>query len=92
MKKTSFYKESRFSYIRPVVRVTKLKVYNYSNITSLEIEIHKLSQVGVEIPSGCMILFTGDIYHAGVSTFERRNGSYSSNFVLFSVILLKIMF
>ena len=90
--KKNWYKESRFSYIRPVDGITRLKVYNCSNITGLENVIHKSSQVIVEIPNGCIIVFTGDTYHAGVSTFERRNGSYSSNFVLFSVILLEIMF
>ena len=32
---TRFYKQSRFSYIRPVDGVTRLKVYNCSNITGL---------------------------------------------------------
>ena len=85
--KKIFYKESRFSYIGPVDGVTRLKVYNYSNITGLENEIHKSSQDGVEIPNECMILFTGDTYHAGVSTFERRNGSYPSNLRNFSYIV-----
>ena len=34
-----------------------------------------------------MILFTGDTYRAGVSTFERRNGSYPSNLRNFSYIV-----
>ena len=58
--KQRFYKESRFSYIRPVDGVTRLRVYNCSNITGLENEIHKSIDVVVEILSGCMILFTGD--------------------------------
>ena len=41
----------------------------------------------MEIPSGCMILFTGDTFHAGVSTIERRNGSYPSNLRIFSYIV-----
>ena len=85
--KTRFYKQSRFSYIRPVDGVTRLKVYNCSNITGLEKNIHRSSQVVVEISSGCMILFTGDTFHAGVSTFERRNGSYPSNLRIFSYIV-----
>ena len=87
MKKTRFYKYSRFSYIRPVDRVTILKVYNCSNITGLEKIIHRSSQVVVEIPSGCMILFTGDTFHTGVSTFERHNVSYPSNLRIFSYIV-----
>ena len=47
--KKSCYKESRFSYIRPVDGVTRLKVYNCSNINRLENVIHKSSQVVVEI-------------------------------------------
>jgi len=85
--KTNCYKESRFSYIRPVDGITRLKVYNCSNITGLENVIHKSSQVIVEIPNGCMIVFTGDTYHSGVSTFERRNGSYPSNLRIFSYIV-----
>ena len=34
-----------------------------------------------------MIVFTGDTYHSGVSTFERRNGSYSFNLRIFSYIV-----
>ena len=85
--KKSCYKESRFSYIRPVDGITRLKVFNCSNINGLENVIHKSSQVVVEIPSGCMIVFTGDTYHAGVSTFERRDGSYPSNLRIFSYIV-----
>ena len=62
-------------------------MYNCSNITGLENVIHKSSQVIVEIPNGCMIVFTGDTYHSGVSTFERRNGSYPSNLRIFSYIV-----
>ena len=85
--KRSCYKQSRFNYIRPVDGVTRLKVYNCSNINGLENVIHKSSQVVVEIPNGRMILFTGDTYHAGVSTFERRNGSYPSNLRIFGYIV-----
>ena len=34
-----------------------------------------------------MILFTADTFHAVVSTFEKRNGSYPSNFRFFSYIV-----
>ena len=87
MNKARFYKQSIFGYIIPVDGVTRLKVYNCSNITGLEKNIHRSSQVVVEISSGCMILFTGDTFHAGVSTFERRNGSYPSNLRIFSYIV-----
>ena len=64
-----------------------MKLYNSSNITGLKKEVHKSSQVVVEIPSGCVIIFTGDTFHARVSTFERRNGSYPSNLRIFSFIV-----
>ena len=64
-----------------------MKVYNCSNINGLEGVIHKLRQVIVEILNGCMIVFTGDTYNSGVSTFERRNGSYPSNLRIFSYIV-----
>ena len=64
-----------------------MKVYNCSNITGLEKIIHRSSQVVVEIPSGCVIVFTGDTFHARVSTFERRNDSYLSNLRIFSYIV-----
>ena len=49
--------------------------------------VHISSQVVVEISNECMILFTGDMFHAGVSNFERRNGSYPSNLRIFSYIV-----
>ena len=85
--KKSCYKESRFSYIRLVDGVTRLKVYNCSNINGLENIIQKFSQVVAGIPSRCMIVFPGDMYHSGVSTFERRNGSYPSNLRIFRYIV-----
>ena len=49
--------------------------------------IRRSSQVVVEIPSECILLFTADTFHAGVSTFEKCNGSYSSNLHIFSYIV-----
>ena len=34
-----------------------------------------------------MIVFTGDTYHAGVSSIERSNGSYPSFLRIFSYVL-----
>ena len=80
-------KESRFSYIRPVDGVTKLKLYTCSNITGLENLVHRGSQVVVELLNGRLILFTGNTFHTGVGIFERGNGSYPSNLRLFSYII-----
>ena len=41
----------------------------------------------MEIPNGCMILFTRDTFHTGVTTCERRNGSYPSNLRIFIYIV-----
>ena len=80
-------KESRFSYIRPVDGVTRLKFCNCSKITILEQTVHRKSQVIVEISNSCMIVFIGDTYHAGVSSIERSNGSYPSFLRIFSYIV-----
>ena len=42
-----------------------------------------------ERPNGYLILFTGYTFHAGVSTFQREDGSYPSNLRLFSYIVEK---
>ena len=52
-------KESRFSNIRPVDGIIRLKLYNCSNIIGLENGVHKGGQIVVEIPNNCLILFTG---------------------------------
>ena len=80
-------KESRFSYIRPVDGVTKLKLYTCSNITGLENIVHRGNQDIVEILNGYLILFTEDAFHTAVSKFERGNGSYPSNLRNFSYIV-----
>ena len=82
-------KESRFRYIQPIDGVTRLNLYNCSNITGLENVVHKGGQVVVEIPNRCLILFTGDTFHAGISTFHRVDRIYPSNFRLFSCIVKK---
>ena len=82
-------KESMFSDLRPIDGVTRLKLYNYSNITGLENLVHKGGQVVVEIPNGCLILRTGDTYHVEIGIFHIADGSYSSNLRFFSCIVKK---
>ena len=82
-------KESRFSYIRPIDRVTRFKLCNCSNITGLENAVHNGGQFVVEIPNSCLILFTRDTFQAGVSTFHRADGSYSSNLRFISYLVEK---
>ena len=53
----------------------------------MEQTVHIASPVIVEIPNGCMIIFTGDTYYAGISSLERRNGSYPLYLRIFSYIV-----
>ena len=82
-----FVKESRFSYIRLVDGATRLVVYNCSNVTGLEQVVHRGSKVVVEVPDGCMIVFTNHTIHAGVKTYEKNDGSYSSHLRMFAYIV-----
>ena len=83
----TYVKESRFSYIRPVDGATRLIVYNCSNITSLDNVVHRGSKVVVEVPDGCMILFTNHTVHAGVKSYEKHGGQYSSHLRMFAYIV-----
>ena len=65
-----FIKESRFSYIKPVHVHTRLKVYNNSNNTALDGIVYRGSKVIIEVPTRCMIVFTNNIFHAGVKRYE----------------------
>ena len=64
--KKLYIKESRFSYIRPIQGSTRLIIYNSSNVTSMEGQVHRGSKVVVEVPEGSIIVFTNDTFHAGV--------------------------
>ena len=83
-------KRSRFSYIRPIDGVTRLKLYNCSNIAGLDNVVHNSGQVVVEMPNGCLILFIRDNLHVGGSAFHRVDESNPSNLLFFSYIIEKI--
>ena len=61
-----YIKESRFSYIRPIQGSIRLIIYNSSNVTSMEGQVHRGAKVVVEVPEGSIIVFTNDTFHAGV--------------------------
>ena len=82
-----FVKESRFSYIRPVDGATRLIAYNCSNVTGLEQVVHRGSKVVVEVHDGCMIVFTNHTIYAGVKTYEKHSGTYSSHLRMFTYII-----
>ena len=80
----TYVKESRFSYIRPIHDSTRLIFFNSSNITSMECMIHLGGKVTVEVPEGCMIVFTNDAFHAGVKSYATYGGNHLSHLRLFS--------
>ena len=83
----AYVKESRFRYIRPVDGATRLIIYNYSNITGLEKNVHRGSKVVVDVFDGCMIVFTNHTIHVGVKSYEKQGGMYSSYIRMFTYII-----
>ena len=51
-------------------------IYNSSNITGLEGVIYRENKVLVEVPDGCMIIFTSANFHSWVKVYERQIGVY----------------
>ena len=49
--------------------------------------IHRGSKVVVEVPDGCMILFTNHSIHAGVKSYEKHGGVHSSHLRMFAYIV-----
>ena len=82
-----YVKESRFSFIWPVHGATRLIVYNCSNITGLEEIVHCGSKVVVEVPDGCMIVFTNHTIHTGVKSYGKQGGIYSLHLRMFIYIV-----
>ena len=83
----TYVKESRFSYIRPIHGSTRLINFNSSNITSMKGMIHVGGKFTVEVPEGCMFVFTNDTFHAGVKSYATYGGNYLSDLRLFSYIV-----
>ena len=90
LEKKTHVKESRFSYIIPIHGSTRLIVYNSSNVTSMEGQVHCGAKVIVEVPEGCMIIFTSDTFHASVKTMQNMEVIIYLIFVYLH-ILLKII-
>ena len=76
-----------FSYIRPVDGDTRLIIYNCANITGLKQIVHRGSKVVVEVPDGCMILFTNHKIHVGHKIHEKQSDIYSSHLRMFAYIV-----
>ena len=88
----TYIKESRFSYIRPIHGSTRLIVYNSSNVTCMEGMVHRGAKVIVEVPEGCMIVFSNDTFHAGVKSYAKYGGNYLSHLRLFAYIVEESFF
>ena len=50
-------------------------VYNYSNSTGIKGITHHGSKVIVEVPDGCMIIFTSISFHTIVRSCDRISGT-----------------
>ena len=49
--------------------------------------VHRGSKVVVEVPDGCMILFTNHTVYDGVKFYEKHGGQYSSHLRMFAYIV-----
>ena len=82
-----FIKESKFSYIRPIDRNTRLLFYNSSNTSKVEDIIHRGSKVIVEVHEGRIIKFISETFHTGVKTYDRKTDGYLPHLRLFTYIV-----
>ena len=49
--------------------------------------VHRGSKIVVEVPDGCIIVFTNHTIHAGVKRYEKQGGMYSSHLRMFAYIV-----
>ena len=50
----------------------------------MEDQVHRGAKVIVEVPEGCMIVFTNGIFHAGVKSYAKYGGNYLSHLRFFA--------
>ena len=62
-------------------------LYNSSIITGLEDIIHRERKVVVEVPDGCMIVFTSATFHVRIKSYERQSGAYLPHLYLIAYIV-----
>ena len=53
----------------------------------MEDQVYRGTKVIVEVPEGCMIVFTNDIFHASVKSYAKYGGNYLSHPRLFAYIV-----
>ena len=54
--------------------------------------VHRGAKVIVEVPEGCMIVFSNDTFHAGVKSYAKYGGNYLSHLRLFAYIIEESFF
>ena len=79
--------KSRFSYIRPIDRTTRLIVYNYSNITGMEgIVYHENRNYCISV-WWFHNIFTSDAFHVGIMSYDRKGSAYLHHLPMFACIV-----
>ena len=53
----------------------------------MEGQVHRGEKVIVEVPEGCMIVFTSDTFHTDVKIYAKYGGNYLSHLRLFVYIV-----
>ena len=53
----------------------------------MEVIVHRGAKVIVEVPEGCMIVFSNDTFHAGVKSYAKYGGNNLSHLRLFAYIV-----
>ena len=56
-------------------------------MASMEDKVHRCAKVIIEVPEGCMIVFTSDTFHTGVKSYAKYWGNYLSHLRLFAYII-----
>ena len=53
----------------------------------MEDKVYRDAKVIVEVPVGCMIVFTNDTFHVGVKSYAKYGGNYLSHLRSFAYIV-----
>ena len=53
----------------------------------MEYQVHRGKKLNVEVPEGCIIVFTNDTFHAGVKRYAKYGGNHLSHLRLFAYIV-----
>ena len=53
----------------------------------MEYQVHRGKKLNVEVPEGCIIVFTNDTFHASVKSYAKYGGNYLSHLRFFHILL-----